>query len=77
MTQCANILIALGATSIIDSQDIAPSYPMTGLPGGLLPQLHIPLKKLSLSHNIYEVLMGIHSHKPIACTHLMDSIVRY
>ena len=63
MNQLANVLIALGGMPIIDSPDTVPSYPMTGLPGGVLPQLHIPLKKLSLSH-IYEVLMGIHAHQP-------------
>jgi hypothetical protein len=63
MNQLANILIALGGTPVIDSQDTVPSYPMAGLPGGVLPQLHIPLKKLSLSH-VFEVLMGIHAHQP-------------
>lgn len=62
MTQSANILIALGGSPIIYSRNTVPSYPMTGLPGCVLSQVHIPLKKLSLSH-IYEVLMGIHGHK--------------
>ena len=62
MNQLANILIALGGVPIIDNSDTVPSYPMTGLPGGVLPQLHIPLKKLSLSH-IFEVLMVIHAHQ--------------
>ena len=63
MTQSANILIALGGSPIIDSQDTVPSYPLTGLPGGVLPQLHVKLNKLSLIH-IKEVLMGIYAHEP-------------
>lgn len=57
MTQTANILIAIGATPLIDDASAVPSYP-TYLPGHVLPGLLVSLKKLSLEH-IYKVFMGI------------------
>ena len=56
--QAANLLISIGGTPVIDSPDFAPRYPARGLPGGVLPGLHVDLKKLSLEH-VYNVFMGI------------------
>lgn len=56
--QAANILIALGQTPVIDSNETAPAYPRVGLPGNVLPQLNVTLKKASREH-IREVFMGI------------------
>ena len=58
MAQAANLLISMGETPIIDSPDFVPRYPARGLPGGVLPNLQIDLKKLSLEH-VYNVFMGI------------------
>ena len=58
MAQAANLLISMGETPVIDSPDFAPKYPAHGLPGGVLPNLQIDLKKLSLEH-VYNVFMGI------------------
>ena len=56
--QAANLLISIGGTPVIDSPDFAPKYPAQGLPGGVLPNLHVNLTKLSLEH-VYNVFMGI------------------
>ena len=58
MTQAANLLIAVGGTPIIDSSEWAPKYPAVGLPGNVLPQLHVTLERASLSH-IQRVFMGV------------------
>ena len=58
MTQVANILIATGARVLIDDPTVAPSYPATGLPGNVLPGLHIALKKFTPRH-VYETFMAI------------------
>ena len=58
LTQAANILIAIGGHPQIDSNETVPSLPTVGLPGGVLPHLHITLKKASLAH-IHQVFMGI------------------
>ena len=58
MAQAANLLISMGETPVIDSPDFVPRYPAHGLPGGVLPNLQIDLKKLSLEH-VYNVFMGI------------------
>ena len=58
LVQAANILIALGQTPVIDSNKTAPVYPHVGLPGNVLPQLNVTLKKASREH-IREVFMGI------------------
>ena len=58
MTHVANILTAIGGHPIIDRSDVAPSYPATGLPGGVLPNLVINLERLSREH-VYKVFMGI------------------
>ena len=58
MTQAANILIAVGGSPLIDSPDVSPKYPAVGLPGGVLPSLHVSLKKLSLPQ-VYNVFMGV------------------
>ena len=58
MTQSANILIAMHGSPLIDHPSINPSFPIRGLPGGVLPGLEITLEKLSLAH-VYKVFMGI------------------
>ena len=58
MAQAANILIAIGGVPQIDSNETVPSYPTMGLPGKVLPNLNVTLKKLTLQH-VYEVFMGI------------------
>ena len=57
MLQAANILIAIGGHPVIDSSRTVPSYP-TRLPGGVLPNLDVTLKKFSREH-VYRVFMGI------------------
>eukprot|EP00731_Ephydatia_muelleri_P001489 Em0001g1489a len=57
MLQTANILIAIGGRPVIDSGRTVPSYP-TRLPGGVLPNLNVTLKKFSREH-VYRVFMGI------------------
>ncbi len=66
MTLAANILIAIGGTPIVDSADVAPSYP-TNLPGGVLPNLTVTLEKLSIAH-VHDVFMAIEvpSHTEVA-----------
>ena len=58
MAQASNLLIALGGQPKIDSEETAPSYPSTGLPGGVLPHLYVTLEKASIRH-IRDVFMGI------------------
>ena len=58
MTQSANILIAMHGSPLIDHPSVNPSFPIRGLPGGVLPGLEITLEKLSLAH-VYKVFMGI------------------
>ena len=58
MSQAANLLIALNGSPLIDDPSVIPSYPATGLPGGVLPGLTLSLGKLSLEH-VYKVFMGI------------------
>ena len=58
MSQSANILIALGGRPVIDSDGTAPSYPTTGLPGGVLPNLNIALHRASRAH-LNDTLMAI------------------
>ena len=55
--QAANLLIATGQYPLIDSETVAPTYP-THLPGGVLPDLYVTLKKASLLH-IYYTFMGV------------------
>lgn len=57
-TQSANILIALGGSPLIDHASMTPSFPTTGLPGGVLSNLRVTLEKLSLQH-VFDVFMGI------------------
>ncbi len=49
-TQAANMLIGIGTTVRIDDPEFVPSYPTTGLPGGVLPNLTVSLKKFDLLH---------------------------
>ena len=49
-TQAANMLIGIGGTVKIDDPEFVPSYPATGLPGGVLPNLTVSLKKFDLLH---------------------------
>ena len=58
MVQVANILIAINGSPLIDSPSTAPSYPVTGLPGGVLPGLRVSIERLSLEH-VYMVFMAI------------------
>ena len=58
MAQAANILIALGGNPDIDSNETAPNYPSVGLPGCVLPNLNVTLKRASRRH-IYDVFMGV------------------
>ena len=58
MMQAANILIALNGSPLIDHNDVAPTFPITGLPGGVLPNLGVTIEKMSLEH-VYKVFMGI------------------
>ena len=58
MLQAANILISIGGRPSINSAASAPAYPATGLPGGVLPQLTVSLKKASLEH-IHSIFMAI------------------
>ena len=58
MTQSANILIAMHGSPLIDDPSTIPSFPITGLPGGVLPHLRITLEKFSLEH-VYRVFLGI------------------
>ena len=58
MAQVANLLITLGGTPQIDSVNAAPSYPRTGLPGCVLPNLKLTLERASLQH-INDVFMAV------------------
>ena len=58
LTQAANILIAIGGHPQIDSEKAIPTFPTTGLPGHVVPHLHITLQKASRIH-IHKVFMGI------------------
>ena len=58
MVQAANLLIAVGGRPRIYGAKITPKYPITGLPGGTLPQLQVSLKRASLQH-IHNVFMAI------------------
>ena len=59
-TQAANTLIGIGGRVKIDDPDFVPSYPVTGLPGGVLPKLTLVLKKFDLLH-VYNNFMAIES----------------
>ena len=58
MTQSANILIAMHGSPLIDHPSVIPSFPITGLPGGVLPLLQVTLERFSLGH-AYRVFLGI------------------
>ena len=58
LTQSANLLISVGGRPIIDSAKSAPKYPTRGLPGGVLPNLVISLRKFSLEQ-IHDVFMAV------------------
>ena len=63
--QAANLLISVGGRPIIDSATTAPRYPVTGLPGGVLPHLSISLKRASLDQ-LHSTLMAIeYPHKVV------------
>ena len=55
--QANNLLISVGGVPIINAST-APSYPTKGLPGGVLQNLPISLKKLSIDH-VYNTFMGV------------------
>ena len=56
--QAANLLISVGGKVVLDTNETVPKYPRKGLPGGVLPNLHISLKKFTLDH-VYYTFMGI------------------
>ena len=56
--QAANTLIAIGGEVKIDSEDVVPHYPTTGLPGGVLPNLTLTLEKFTMKH-LYENFMAL------------------
>ena len=56
--QAANMLIAVGGNVRIDYPELVPSYPTLGLPGGVLPNLTVTLKKFELFH-VYSNFMGM------------------
>ena len=58
IVQVANLLIAVGGTPQIDSVNAAPSYPRTGLPDCVLPNLKLTLERASLQH-INDVFMAV------------------
>ena len=62
LAQAANLLIAFGGHPQIDSKMAAPRYPSKGLPGNVLPNLNVTLRRASREH-IYEVFMALeHPH---------------
>ena len=62
LAQAANLLIAVGGRPQIDNKMAALHYPSTGLPGNILPNLNVTLKRASREH-IYEVFMTLeHPH---------------
>ena len=68
MVQVANILIAVGGRPIIDSSEYAPKYPAMGLPGKVLSNLRVTLKKASKCH-IQRIFMGVeYPHNMSAAT---------
>ena len=58
MAQAGNLLISIGGTPRIDFDDVTPLYPTQGLPGGVLKELYITLKKLTREH-VYTTFMGV------------------
>ena len=62
LAQAANLLIAVGGKPQIDNKMAAPHYPSKGLPGNVLPNLNVTLRRASREH-IYEVFMALeHPH---------------
>lgn len=58
MMLAGNLLIALDASPLIDSDSTAPSFPTCGLAGGVLPGLPVVLRNMSIEQ-IFYVFMGI------------------
>ena len=58
MVLSANILIAVDGAPLINDPSVTPSFPTTGLAGGVLPNLEVSLAKLTLRH-VYRVFLGI------------------
>ena len=71
MVQAANILIAIGGKVMIDDPKFAPSYPATGLPGGVLRNLTVHLKNYNLIH-VHNTFMGI--ELPTPHKHNLDDV---
>jgi hypothetical protein len=57
VTLACNLLNAIGGSPVLDSPDFVPHYP-AGLPGGLRPDLTVPLKKASIQQ-IRDVFLPI------------------
>ncbi|KAL5481450.1 hypothetical protein EMCRGX_G021606, partial [Ephydatia muelleri] len=58
VAQVANILLAIGGRPVLDSNTTAPQYPTLGLPGGVLPHLHVNIEKFS-KEQVYKLFMVI------------------
>ena len=66
MAQEANILLAIGGRPVLDSNTTAPKYPKLGLPGGVLPHLHVRFSK----EQVYKLFMAIEMpHNLSVATH--------
>lgn len=65
MAQAANLLISIGGNPRIDGPDVVCSYP-TKLPGDVLPELDITLRKATPKH-IADVFMMIEFPDMITC----------
>ena len=69
IAQVANILIAIGGRPVLDSNATAPKYPAIGLPGGVLPNLHVNIEKFS-KEQVYRLFMAIEMpHNLSVATH--------
>ena len=69
VAQVANILIAIGGRPVLDSNTTAPKYPKVGLPGGVLPNLHVNIEKFS-KEQVYQLFMAIEMpHNLSVATH--------
>ena len=67
--QAANLLISVGGKVRLDSPDtVPPRYPYKGLPGGVLPNLELSLKKFNLEH-VYLTFMGIETPEDTSVIH--------
>ena len=75
LAQAANLLIAVGGNPQIDSIMAAPHYPGKSLPGNVLPNLNVTLRRASREH-IYDVFMVLEhpNHLAVANSTMYSSI---